>query len=278
MRSDVELSSHAKSLLRAAKGDAPGAVARAKIWGGVSSSVAGGATAAAAGGALLSSKFVFAGALFGGAVTVGLAATMLLVHSSSPQDAVEPRAAIAALETRAVVVPTETAARVAIAATAPDPVTARPLPAGERRSIVSPGLPSATSTTNGQSAPIAAPKDAPATPTVNEGGRVGQRGVGPARAQFASGLGADSVGTSETEDALMREASLLAEARGALGRGDAAGALAKVRLARSLPSKQLSPEELALEAQALRALGKGTEASGAEEKLKAQYPDHALAR
>ena len=76
----------------------------------------------------------------------------------------------------------------------------------------------------------------------------------------------------------MREASLVAEARSALARADAAGALRAVRLARQLPSHQLEPEELALEAQALRALGRASEATAADGALKARYPDHALAR
>jgi hypothetical protein len=80
------------------------------------------------------------------------------------------------------------------------------------------------------------------------------------------------------EDPLMREASLVAEARSALARADAAGALRAVRLARRLPSHQLEPEELALEAQALRALGRATEATAADGALKSRYPDHALAR
>ena len=76
----------------------------------------------------------------------------------------------------------------------------------------------------------------------------------------------------------MREASLVAEARSALARADAASALRAVRLARRLPSHQLEPEELALEARALRALGRGPEALAADVALKSRYPDHALAR
>jgi len=80
------------------------------------------------------------------------------------------------------------------------------------------------------------------------------------------------------EDILLREASLVAEARAALVRGDAASALRAVRVARHLPSHQLEPEELAIEAQALRALGKGDEARAVDGTLKGRFPDHALAR
>src|SRR5436305_1750013 len=80
------------------------------------------------------------------------------------------------------------------------------------------------------------------------------------------------------EDALMREASLVAEARSALARGDAASALRAVRAARRLPSHLLEPEELAIEAQALRALGQSDDARSVDGTLKGKYPDHALAR
>jgi hypothetical protein len=80
------------------------------------------------------------------------------------------------------------------------------------------------------------------------------------------------------EDSLTREASLVAEARGALGRGDAQGALRAVRAARALPSRKLEPEELAVEAQALRALGRDDEAKGVDVTLRSHYPDSALAR
>lgn len=78
-------------------------------------------------------------------------------------------------------------------------------------------------------------------------------------------------------DALAREASLVAGARKALARGDAHAALLLVRKAQALPSPQLVPEELAVESQALRALGQADEATGVDFTLKTQYPDSALA-
>jgi hypothetical protein len=83
---------------------------------------------------------------------------------------------------------------------------------------------------------------------------------------------------ADLDDALMREASLVAEARSALVRGDAKGALQAIGATRSFSPRHLEPEELSIEAQALRALGKGDEASGATQRLKTEYPDHALAR
>jgi hypothetical protein len=51
-----------------------------------------------------------------------------------------------------------------------------------------------------------------------------------------------------------------------------------VRAARRLPSHQLEPEELSIEAQALRALGQSDAARAVDGTLKSQFPDHALAR
>jgi hypothetical protein len=55
-------------------------------------------------------------------------------------------------------------------------------------------------------------------------------------------------------------------------------ALRRARAARSLPTRQLVPEELAVEAQALRALGRETEAVGLDKALRSQYPDSDLGR
>jgi hypothetical protein len=82
----------------------------------------------------------------------------------------------------------------------------------------------------------------------------------------------------EDSSSLSIEASLITEARSALAEGDALAALRKARAARTLPVRQLVPEELAVEAQALRALGRDAEANGIDQALRAQYPESALAR
>jgi hypothetical protein len=79
-------------------------------------------------------------------------------------------------------------------------------------------------------------------------------------------------------DALAREASSLAEARRALSRHDALSALQIVRDLRAMPGRQLVPEELAVEAQALRGLGLDDEAHAVETRLRARFPDSALGR
>jgi hypothetical protein len=80
------------------------------------------------------------------------------------------------------------------------------------------------------------------------------------------------------DDLLAREAELVAEARGAVVRGEPAAALAAIRAAQGLPGHALEPEELSLEVRALRALGQLDAANAAEAKLRAKYPDNALAR
>ncbi len=80
------------------------------------------------------------------------------------------------------------------------------------------------------------------------------------------------------EDALAHEAALVDQARSALARGDARGALRAVRAAGGLRERQLWPEELTVEQQALRKLGRIDQADAVEADLKAQYPESALAR
>ena len=81
-----------------------------------------------------------------------------------------------------------------------------------------------------------------------------------------------------SEGSLAREASLVAVAHGALGRGDPQAALRAIAAARALSSRQLVPEELAVQEQALRALGESDEANGIDVQLRLQYPESALAR
>ena len=233
--SHVELSSVTKSLLRAAKVDAPNPAARAAIWNGVATSAHLGAstapgamtTTATAGAA---SKLPLLGLLFGGAITVGLAIALLY---AKPADAPRPRTDVrheasfsggGSRGTLHEVTSNEVFSR--------DPTASAPIDTTASVAIVV-----------RRQAPVPA--------------------SGP---------------TEAVEDSLMREASLVAEARGALARGDAAGALRSLRAAESLAQRQLEPEELALESQALRATGKSDEAKTVGSALKTRFPDHALSR
>jgi hypothetical protein len=100
----------------------------------------------------------------------------------------------------------------------------------------------------------------------------------PARSSTSTPSRARIVMSAAGEGSLAHEASLVAEARSALGRGDPDSALRAIRAARALSSRQLVPEELAVQEQALRALGQSDEANGIDVQLRLQYPESALAR
>jgi hypothetical protein len=87
---DGQLSSTTKNLLAAAKADAPNVAARAKMWAGVSQATGavsvGAATVTTSSGTWVgtgtaATKLVAIGALFGGTLTVGLAAVLLQIGS-----------------------------------------------------------------------------------------------------------------------------------------------------------------------------------------------------
>ncbi len=77
---------------------------------------------------------------------------------------------------------------------------------------------------------------------------------------------------------LAEEARLVTAARTALVAGDAARALVLVQATRKLSARALEPEELGLEARALRALGRADDAAATELVLRRRYPESALAR
>jgi hypothetical protein len=96
-------------------------------------------------------------------------------------------------------------------------------------------------------------------------------------APFAAASGAPCAPHDEASS-LLEEARLVTEARSALVRGNPDGALAFSRTTHTLPVRALEPEELALEARALRALGRTDEALATELTLRRRFPTHALAR
>ena len=246
---DGQLSSTTKAMIEAARADAPSAAARAKVWSQVSGTVgaagtavggaAGGAAAGLAGGAG-AAKLLTMGALLGGTLTVGLAITVLKMVS------VPNGLPTAGAAGPAAIAPVASVASVALAA-AP--------PLREPQPITTGASAAANAAPPSAAVPVSLVTASPAR--------------SPSRAPLRSG---------PTLDPLAREAQLVAEARGALGRGDPRRALQAVRAARALPSHQLAPEELAVEAQALRALGRANEATAVDETLRSQFPESALAR
>jgi hypothetical protein len=238
---DLNLASSTKRLLEAAKGDVPSSAARAKVWAGVSG-VVGGAVAAGASGTASSAalagsagatKVLAVGGLFGGALTVGLAAVMLQIGAPP-----KPPGAVAADPPQVVV---HTSKDVGLRAAVSHPEIPRAVDGPAAKTVES------------ADEPIAQPAHTPASHVRHH------------------------AKSAAHEDSLAREASLVADARGALSVGDPQSALRSIRAARALPSKQLVPEELAVEEQALRALGRNDEANGINVMLRLQYPESALA-
>ncbi len=82
----------------------------------------------------------------------------------------------------------------------------------------------------------------------------------------------------DPESDLAEEARLVTDARKALVAGDPVRALALVRGTHRLAMRALEPEELVIEARALRALGRADDAAATELRLKSRFPGHALAR
>jgi hypothetical protein len=256
--SEPRLSSATKGLLRAAREDGPSAAARAKVWSGVSGAVGGaaglaggagpgaGASSAAVAGTTGVAKMLVLGTLLGGAVTVGLAAVLLRIGPApSPPSSKDP---------------------LPITAAAPPPGIGALLGADtagsdmERGKELTANVPPST--------PASAPAMPPASPPAAQALRSATR---PA--------GAHAGPPTPSDDALFgQEVSLMVDARAALARGDAAAALRAVRAARALPSHHLAPEELAVEAQALRAAGREDEARDTDSMLRKQFPESFLAR
>jgi len=77
-------------------------------------------------------------------------------------------------------------------------------------------------------------------------------------------------------DRLAKEARMVSEARGALHRGEPETALRIVRAARATRGARLVPEELTVEAQALRAMGDEAGAKRAEAELAGKFPEQDL--
>jgi len=82
--------------------------------------------------------------------------------------------------------------------------------------------------------------------------------------------------TMSERDRLALEARMVSEARGALHRGEPETALRVVRAARSQVGARLVPEELTVEAQALRAMGDEAGAQRVEADLAGKFPEQAI--
>jgi hypothetical protein len=240
------------SLFEAARLDGPSAGARAKIWGGVASGAGLAASAIAASvPAAAPSGASVAGASVAPAAAAGagkILATKMLATKML---------AIGAL--------LGSAATVGVAAFVLSIAQAR-LPVDSAGSAAAVDLASRSGAERAAEAPV----------VVHASSEVAERGQ--ARLAAPPTRRPDSPPARSIDDAFARESLLVAEARGALVRDDADGALKAVRAARATGARQLEPEELAIEAQALRHLGAFAEAARVEAQLRARFPEHALSR
>lgn len=259
---DPRASSTFRLLIEAAKSDGPNALRRAEMWSSVSRSVpttippgvAKSPLNGASGG-----KTVSMGTIFGGAVTVGLATAVLILQptrSLGPTSSGKAGAATAS-------------ARVVLAVPSEDSRAARD-EARESRSVLA-ANPAADVGTH--PAPHADEVTAEATGNV-----AAPVAVAPQPPRPSTRPSAPASPAHLAYDPLAREASLLTQARAALAQGDARAALRAVRAAMAVPGRQLVPEELSVESQALRALGRSRDADTLATELRTRYPDSALAR
>jgi hypothetical protein len=251
---DPRLSSATKELVRLARADGPSAAARAKMWAGVSGAMGGAATGgaaaasgAAAGGAS-AAKMLTIGTLLGGPLTVGLAVTLLHVGALTHS----PGFGVSSTPPK----PPN------VAFVSPAPTMTAPY---ERSGG---WTPASTPTLTAASTRIAVP-----TRAAGASGAGHPKPSSEAKAAATKGLRSPAHG-----DALAREAAFVAEAHAALLRGDPNGALRAIASARAVAGPQLVPEELAVEGQALRALGRTDEANANDVALRLLYPESALAR
>ena len=246
-----------RMLIEAAKADAPSGAARANVWAGVSSIVGEAATvssaagASAAAGTMGGAKMLILGTLLGASVTVGIGAAMLFVGHAPVRPPMASVVAPAAAHGNELV-------SLAKPALAPSPM---PNPEVGQRAAPGHGSHPAAGTAMRAAA--------------LESAAAGRRAATAAAAAHANPAVASEAAENDT---LAREASSLAEARGALARHDALSALQIVRSLRALPGRQLVPEELAVEAQALRGLGLDDDANAVETRLRARFPDSVLGR
>lgn len=255
------LGPQASDLLREAHRDVPSHAQRAQMWQGIEAGVVGGAVAAGTVKAMSGLTKILLGVFIGGAITAGL--TMGAVVSKGHGDA----------------------------------ATSGDLGFGAQRVMVDHDTPEApgvvvgsiTSPANGTDLELGSNGDVIGAASDDVGGSNAlaaltplSGGAGTAKKTDVSHGGSSgsthATNSASHEDPLVREARLVAEARGALLRGDSNQALRLLKIVRAMPNPALEPEELALEARALRDLERDTEADAVERDLAKRFPENALGR
>lgn len=310
------LSPSTLALLRAAKTDAPSKESRAAIWGGVTSGLvthtplhitpqagsgaapgatsiapAAGAAATAKGGLLASASFTgmkgaFIGALFGSAISIGVATFMMRAKSTEI-----PHAQSAAQATTQVGARGSDTAKTDVASANTNPKAA----------ISDPNASSPSSNNSGSNASNAPAIEVGALRTTGSANKSGSAANSAgsnvsssnAKSSNASSRVAEKSMTDEAQslhskksatpvalddDSLDHEGSLVREASRDLQTGDPTAALKVVMKARALEARQMEPEEMDVQAKALRALGRDSEALKVESQLRTMYPGQTLGR
>ena len=253
------LGPQAASLLREAHRDVPSHARRAEMWQGIETGVVGTAAVAGTFKALSGLTKVLVGVIIGGALVAGLTASLLPPKLNDDISTIGN-------PSRPVMVERDVPLAPAVDVGSGETTEVADLEIGNEGSgdpLVVTNL-----SNNGVSG------GHHNTALRNGAGR------GPNRSGNSNaGTNANVNGAPTThEDPMMRESRLVAEARGALLRGDPNKALKIVKLARSTPNPGLEPEELALQARALRELGAKAEADAVEKELARRFPENSLGR
>ena len=267
-------SSDARALLAAGRSDGPSLAARERVWSGVSNAVGvvgGGASSAnvraggvSASGWTLASKMMSLGTLLGGPLTIGVTLAILRIGSVplSPSD----------LSSSAIGAPSP-AHHVSSDA---DRHGVGSETLGVSSSASDPSAPSSHTYEDPSEVRLAPLPSLPALGVEQpQGSELSKTSSLPG---VHSGAHVRVVGPALPQDLLTREASLVAKGRTYLARGNPTKALAAIHAAQSLDSHQLAPEELAVEIQSYRALGREREALQGEVMLKISYPESDLGR
>jgi hypothetical protein len=291
---DMRTSSALRSLIEAAKSDRPGAGTRAEVWSSVcrslTASVPPGSSGSTVGG-VTGAKAVSLATLFGGAVMVGLASAVLILQPMRTFEQQPPsgKMGLPAASPAAAMAPPSGAARPNLEGTRGERTTPTPRTTPSRASPHdSAAYPTLSIDPSGNvgSSTGGLPTAASPAEGASTGGRIYEAHQGglalpatlpsPSRPSIRAPLAASS--TRVSYDPLAREASLLTQARAALAQGDPPAALQAVREAMAIPGRQLVPEEMSVESQALRAIGRSRDADAVTTELRTRYPDSALAR
>ena len=269
------LGPQATDLLREAHRDVPSHARRAQMWEGIEAGVVAGGTVAAAGTvkALSGLTKVLLGAVIGGALVAGLTASLVPPKLNDDLSMVGSPSRPVIVVRKVVEAPSVTMGGPAANGTDLEFGNDDLARASNADSLTNGGGLAPSSNGTGPGGGSLVHSNSP-NGTESNGASVSRTSNANRGSTSVNGTGAPNA----HEDPLVREARLVAEARGALLRGDPSQALKILKVARSTPNPGLEPEELSLQARALRELGASAEADAVEKDLALRFPENALGR